>query len=150
PPRDAYGRPSFRRVLREVARVWTEERDRVKAAAAAIGERLGAVLAGEAASGEPAPELLVGALEALAQVYDPRHGGFGGAPKFPNVGALAFLLDCALESGGVPKSAPGPGGREQADRGRAMLVHTLRAMSDGGIHDQLGGGFHRYATDAQW
>ncbi len=138
PPRDGYGRPSYRRVLREVARVWREERSRVAEAAGAVRERLAASLEGEAAPGELRPDLVDAGVEALARVYDARRGGFGGAPKFPAVGSLALLLDRAAEPGRASGSAA------------AMVRDTLVAMVAGGIHDQLGGGFHRYATDARW
>jgi uncharacterized protein YyaL (SSP411 family) len=136
PPEDRFGRPSFRRVLREVARVWTEERDRAAEAAAGIRERLTAYASAEVAAGEPAADLVDAAVEEWAGSFDFRWGGFGRAPKFPNAGALELLLDRWLEDG-----------TEWAGR---IVMETLRAMARGGIHDQLGGGFHRYATDARW
>ena len=136
PPEDAHGRPSFRRVLREVARVWTDERNRAEQAAAAVTERLTQTLAAEAAAGPLEPGLLDQAEDAFTQSYDPRHGGFGGAPKFPSTGGLAFLLDRWLDGG--------------AALNRDMVETTLGAMVSGGIHDHLGGGFHRYSTDARW
>ena len=147
PPEDAHGRPSFRRVLREVARVWSEERHRVEDAASAIRERLQVVLTGEAAAGELKEEMLDDAVASLSRVYDDRNGGFGGAPKFPNAGALGLLLDRWLESETVETGGELAGGRRRVHR---MLDHTLRAMADGGMFDQLGGGFHRYSTDARW
>ena len=136
PPVAAHGRPSFRHVLREVARVWREEQPRALEAAAHIGERLTAAAEAEAAPGEPRQSLLDDALEELAQSFDFRHGGFGQAPKFPNAGALDLLLDNYLETG-TPWS------------GR-IVEETLDAMIAGGFNDQLGGGFHRYSTDARW
>ena len=136
PPEDAYGRPSFRRVLREVARVWSEDRERAEQAAGAIGERLDRMLTGEAAAGEPHEGLIEDGVRALVESYDGRHGGFGDAPKFPNVGSLALLLDRWVDTA--------------EDRLLDMLRQTLMSMGDGGIHDQLGGGFHRYSTDARW
>jgi uncharacterized protein YyaL (SSP411 family) len=73
--------------------------------------------------------------------YEPRHGGFGRAPKFPRETLLELILRW-LESS--------PGELKQANRVQQMLTHTLDAMAYGGIRDQLGGGFHRYSTDAQW
>jgi uncharacterized protein YyaL (SSP411 family) len=136
PPRDAHGRPSFRRVLREVARVWDEERDRARSVAEAVADRLATVLTGEAAPGELGDEMIGQAVDALAAVFDARHGGFGRSPKFPNVGGLGLLLDRWLDGGSTAT--------------RDMLLSTLLAMVRGGIHDQLGGGFHRYSTDARW
>lgn len=136
PPDERYGRPSFRRVLTEISRVWAEDRARAKEAAGAVRERLSQVLEGEASPGEVDPRLVDDAIEALAGVYDEAHGGFGGAPKFPNAGALLLLLDRWLAEG--------------SERARTMATDTLVAMAAGGIRDHLGGGFHRYATDARW
>jgi uncharacterized protein YyaL (SSP411 family) len=136
PPTDLPGRPSFRRVLREVARVWAADRKKVAEAAEAVRNRLATVLVGEASPGSLDPGLIDGAVDALAKVYDARHGGFGGAPKFPNAGGLGLLLDRWLDEG--------------SELARGMVEGTLGAMVEGGIHDQLGGGFHRYSTDARW
>ena len=136
PPAPAHGRPSFRHVLQEVARVWLDERPRAVEAAAQIGERLEAASGAELRSGEPQVSLLAETLEELAQSFDFRHGGFGRAPKFPNAGALDLLLDEHLDAG-TPWA-------------RRIVEETLDAMINGGFHDQLGGGFHRYSTDARW
>ncbi|MBW3553694.1 MAG: thioredoxin domain-containing protein [Gemmatimonadetes bacterium] len=137
PPEDAHGRPSFRRVLREVARVWTEERERAERAAGAVGERLAETLTAEAAPGDLDPSLLDHAVEALAEAFDFRHGGFGRAPKFPNPGGLELMLETWRES-------------EETDWARRVVEESLLAMARGGLRDHLGGGFHRYATDARW
>lgn len=136
PPEDTQGRPGFRRVLREVARVWSEERSRVRELADAINSRTATVLTGEAAAGDLGPGLIDSAVDALSKAYDPRNGGFGQAPKFPNTGALGLLLDEWLDTGSVLS--------------RDMVRTTLDAMVAGGIHDHVGGGFHRYSTDARW
>jgi uncharacterized protein YyaL (SSP411 family) len=136
PPDDRFGRPSFPRVLREVARVWREERDKATAAATHITERLDAAAGAEASAGELTPQIITDTLEELAHSFDFRHGGFGRAPKFPNAGALDLLLDEAIENG--------------TEWARRIVEDTLTAMARGGICDQLGGGFHRYSVDAQW
>jgi uncharacterized protein len=136
PPDDRYGRPSFRHVLAEVARVWREEPQRARQAASGIRERLLTYARAEATSGEPAPQLIDEPLEELAHSFDFRHGGFGRAPKFPNAGALDLLLDAHLDTG--------------SDWTLRIVRETLSAMADGGIYDQLGGGFHRYSVDARW
>mgnify|MGYP001028028572 CR=1 FL=1 len=136
PPEDVQGRPGFRRVLRKVAQVWAEERDRVRELADRISEQLESVLTGEAAAGELTPGLIDGAVDTLSKAYDPRNGGFGQAPKFPNTGALELLLDQWLDEGTM--------------LARDMVGATLDAMVAGGIHDHVGGGFHRYSTDARW
>jgi uncharacterized protein YyaL (SSP411 family) len=126
-PRD--GMPSFRQVLEAVAALWSERREDAVTAAGTLAGRLGATAAFEA-SAVPLDRALVDrALTALAETFDPRNGGFSGAPKFPPHGALELL---AVR-----------GEREMADA-------TLRAMALGGICDQVGGGFARYAVDATW
>jgi uncharacterized protein YyaL (SSP411 family) len=89
-----------------------------------------------AAKGGLQASVLDQAVQQLAATYDHANGGFGGAPKFPRPVALDFLLRAYARTGK----------REALD----MVLDTLRAMARGGIHDQLGGGFHRYSTDAQW
>ncbi|HEX7052198.1 MAG TPA: thioredoxin domain-containing protein [Longimicrobiales bacterium] len=136
PPEDGYGRPSFRRVLRELARVWREERERAVEAARSVRTRLSAYEQAESEPGTVTTELVAQGIEAFAKSFDFRYGGFGGPPKFPNAGALRLLLDHALD-----------GGEAWAQR---IVAETLTAMARGGIRDHLGGGFHRYATDARW
>jgi uncharacterized protein len=136
PPDDRYGRPSFRRVLTELARVWREEPARAAETARELAGRLDEVRRAEASPGEPDAGLVEEGVESIARTYDFRHGGFGAAPKFPNAGAVLLLLDRHLDTG---EEWPG-----------RVVRETLGAMDRGGIHDQLGGGFHRYATDARW
>ncbi|MGH7467101.1 MAG: thioredoxin domain-containing protein [Longimicrobiales bacterium] len=136
PPNDLYGRPSFRRVLGEVARVWREDRDRAMDAVRGIGERMVAFAQAEVQPGALDPQHITDTVEAFAQSFDFRFGGFGRAPKFPNAGGLQLLLDHDLDT--------------PQDWSRRMVVETLEAMALGGIYDQLGGGFHRYSVDARW
>ncbi|HEX7117528.1 MAG TPA: thioredoxin domain-containing protein [Longimicrobiales bacterium] len=136
PPEDRFGRPSFRRVLREVARVWREQPERAVESARSIRVHVSAYDQAEGAAGEVAPRIVDGAVAAFSQAFDARNGGFGGAPKFPNAGALNLLLDRYLDAG--------------VELARRIVTTTLTAMARGGIHDQLGGGFHRYATDERW
>jgi uncharacterized protein YyaL (SSP411 family) len=136
PPVDAHGRPSFTRVLREVARVWRDDRARALDAATQIGDRLAAAAGAEARAGDIDGSIVADTLEELAQNFDFRWGGFGRAPKFPNAGALDLLLDEQLDAG--------------TDWARRIVSETLHAMIAGGFHDQLGGGFHRYSVDARW
>lgn len=136
PPADAYGRPSFKRVLGEVARIWRDEPQRAREAVTSIQGRLRAYAEAEVESGAVTQDLVVHTIEELANSFDFRYGGFGRAPKFPNSGALTLLLDRYLDT--------------EADWSRRIVVETLEAMARGGIYDQLGGGFHRYATDARW
>ena len=136
PPTDQYGRPSFKRVLSEVARIWRNERTRAAEAVAGIRDRLKQYSEAETQSGNVQPQMVTDTVEALAEAFDFRFGGFGRAPKFPNPGALALLLDHHIDSG--------------AEWSGRMVRETLDAMARGGMYDQLGGGFHRYSTDARW
>lgn len=136
PPEDRYGRPSFRRVLTELARVWSEDTGRAREAARTLTERLGALGTAEADPGEVHVGLVDDVVEQLGRAFDPRYGGFGGAPKFPAAPALHLLLDRWLD--------------RDDERAERMVRGTLDGMARGGIRDHLGGGFHRYSVDARW
>ncbi|MEO8230227.1 MAG: DUF255 domain-containing protein, partial [Chloroflexota bacterium] len=146
PDEPRHGMPAFRQVLEGVARAYHEDRASVEqsgsAIVAAIAEasRLGAGGAATGAAGAGSTldrTVLAAAVAALDGSFDPRHGGWGGAPKFPQPMTIEFLLSRAVSG-------------EDDGRALAMARRTLDAMADGGIHDQLGGGFHRYATDGVW
>jgi hypothetical protein len=147
PPEDRHGRPGFPSVLRSIARGWREDRQKLED----HGENLVASLRGQMGvkrAAEPGLELAEAAsaafeacFEALHGSYDPARGGFGGAPKFPRASNLDFLFRCAAIQG-VDSDA----GREAV----AMAVPTVRRMARGGIHDHVGGGFHRYSVDEDW
>ncbi|HUF14055.1 MAG TPA: thioredoxin domain-containing protein [Longimicrobiales bacterium] len=136
PPDDRYGRPSFPRVLSEIARIWHEDREQAAGAARQVAERLSAYAGAEAGAGRLEPALVDAVVEGFAESFDFRHGGFGTAPKFPNGGALELLLDRWLDRG--------------EEWARRVVDETLRGMARGGIRDHLGGGFHRYSVDARW
>jgi uncharacterized protein YyaL (SSP411 family) len=129
PPQPRHGMPSWGQVLEAVAAAWRDRRDEIRTQSERIVERLqgGALLA---PSDDPiGPALLDEAVDQLRRLYDARHCGFGGAPKFPPASSIEFLL-----------------GQSE----REMSLDTLRAMAAGGIYDQVGGGFSRYAVDATW
>jgi len=135
PPTERFGMPSFRRVLTAVAEAYTLRKAEVLQTAAQIRE----FLARPAPSAPP--QTLTGALldeayERLARDHDPVHAGFGGAPKFPQPMLIDFLLRTSVRTG-QPLALE-------------MAMKTLTAMAEGGIYDQLRGGFHRYAVDAHW
>ena len=135
PPDGKYGRPGFRSVLEQVLNVYRTQRDRVGAQGAAIRRLLEEHL-DEAAPGPVSPALLKEAVEGIARLFDVRHGGFGSQPKFPHPVAVTFLLHRWYAEPAAPV--------------REMIDRTLVGMARGGIHDQLGGGFHRYSVDARW
>ncbi len=135
PPVDAYGRPSFKRVLLSVAQYYRDNRTEVDEAAGQLHRQL-AVLDGPTRPGALESTLLTTGIVSIRQAFDPTHGGFGGAPKFPHPSTVELLLRQYART------------REGALLD--MVTRTLQKMARGGIHDQLGGGFHRYATDEHW
>jgi uncharacterized protein len=159
PPADAHGRPGFQSILKAIGKAWGENRAGLEAEAARViglmreqsraegGESQpwpaaaeeDRVLSARIASG--APEAFDRCLEELAGGFDRENGGFGGAPKFPRCSNLSFLFRCAGLQG-----LDSDNGRESV----RMASETLRAMARGGIHDAVGGGFHRYSVDAAW
>jgi len=136
PDEPRHGMPSFRQILEGVDHAWREERAEVEAA----GGRLvtGLIEQGRLQAGpdDPSDDLLEAATEAIEAAFDPVNGGWGGAPKFPQPMILEYLLRRYIANGiELPES---------------IARRSLDAMDEGGIHDQLGGGFHRYSTDARW
>jgi uncharacterized protein YyaL (SSP411 family) len=136
PPRSQWGRPGFADLLREMARLWREERERVERAAEGVMGQLGTARADAGREGVPGTEALDAARDDLLASHDRRHGGFGGAPKFPRPSELLFLL----------REHRRTGDRASLD----AVARTLRAMAAGGVRDHVGGGFHRYSVDAEW
>ncbi len=137
PPVRRYGRPGLTEVLASALEAYRTRRDEV--------ERVAGNWAGAAEAALPAPSgpavddpdvALRQASDAILAAYDAKRGGFGGAPKFPQAPNLSLLLRAAL--------------RLRDQKAQRALGQTLQAMARGGIHDQLAGGFHRYAVDAAW
>ena len=145
PPASRWGKPGFAELLRELERVWKDERPRVDAAAAELFDRLRLVTNSGGPSRAEAEiadvEALDVAVEQFQMAFDRRHGGFGDAPKFPRPSELLFLLreHARRARGGRGAQAP-----------LLMAAETLRAMALGGMRDHIGGGFHRYSVDAEW
>ncbi|HEY7530022.1 MAG TPA: aldo/keto reductase [Gemmatimonadota bacterium] len=135
PPEDRWGRPGFPTVLRSVADAWREGRGAVRETARRLTEHL-------RRAARPAPPSGVGleeigaAVAALARDFDPVHGGFGPAPKFPPASALGLLLRHHRRTGD--------------EHALAMVRRTLDGMAAGGIRDHVAGGFCRYSTDERW
>ncbi len=138
PPEDRDGVPGFATMLRRLAGAWHDQRQHVLEQADRVAEAVRHVSSGDhlrtrARLGQDGIDR---AIEHYRRAFDPRAGGFGGAPKFPPHGALRLLLAEHVRHG-------------EAELLR-MATRTLDAMSAGGIHDHVGGGFHRYSTDAAW
>ncbi len=136
PPEPRYGMPGFRQLLQAIAEAWRERRREMESA----GDRLADALKRSAAL-RPADTVLTAqvldkAAQNLMRSLDPYEGGFGDAPKFPQPMNLDFLLQSWRRTGD--------------ERQRKAVTYTLAKMARGGIYDQLGGGFHRYSTDARW
>jgi uncharacterized protein len=137
PPDARYGRPSFLQLLEQIANLWRERKMEIAASADELHARLELVTARDAKENSPlTPAVLRHALEQFKAAYDSTNGGFGGAPKFPQPSIPAFVLRAAKRFG--------------EDAAAKMVLHTCDKMAAGGIHDQLGGGFARYAVDAEW
>jgi uncharacterized protein YyaL (SSP411 family) len=139
PPEDRFGRPGFRTLLGQLARIWREQRKEVEGQAVQISEALRRMSASVRRTGEGSElsrEPIQRAIDELKRAFDRRRGGFGGAPKFPPHGSLRLLVE-------EYRRASEPELLE-------MLTRTLDAMAQGGMHDQVGGGFHRYSTDEEW
>ena len=132
PPEASAGMPSFRQVCEALAEAWAERRDEVVGSAATIAEQLAGAVAVAPVPEDETPPTARDTLEVLGDSYDMVHGGFGRAPKFPP----AMVLDALLVKGD-PTSLD-------------MAQLTCETMARGGIHDQIGGGFHRYSVDAGW
>jgi uncharacterized protein YyaL (SSP411 family) len=132
PPSDRYGMPGFPKILQAVWEAYRARRAEVDAQSSEMTRAIAEAATGAMPAPQPGaltPALLAGAREKLVARFDDEHGGFGHRPKFPSTMSLDVLL-----RGG--------------DRGR--FARTLDAMRAGGIHDHLGGGFHRYSTDERW
>jgi uncharacterized protein YyaL (SSP411 family) len=137
PDSDRHGMPSFRRICEAIAEAWRDRRAEVTAQSeqltAALAEE---VLRIEVQPGEISTELLERAFAGVRSQFEPRYGGFGRAPKFPQAMTIDFLCHAYV--------------RNRSDETRTMITTTLDAMAAGGIHDQLAGGFARYSTDDTW
>ncbi|MEM9071219.1 MAG: thioredoxin domain-containing protein [Myxococcota bacterium] len=138
PPRDGArgSRQGFLTILRELDRRYREEPAAVVAEAQGLSQQIQAMSAPRPPSGVPDVRPLVATARWLARSYDERLGGFGRAPKFPQPSRVLLLLRYHRRTGDA--------------RALEMASATLRAMAAGGMYDHVGGGFHRYSTDARW
>ena len=137
PPEARHGRPSFLQLLEQIAGLWRERKMEIVASADELHARLELIVARDAKESTPlAPQTLHRAVETFKEAFDPVNGGFGDAPKFPQPSIPALVLRTAK--------------RFRDAEAERMVLHTCDQMAAGGIHDQLGGGFARYAVDAEW
>src|SRR5262245_54934870 len=135
PPDDRWGRPGFPNLLKKIAEAWETDSTALTSQARQLTERL----KNELKTVSPvsvSTSVLDEAVIQFRENFDERHGGFGGAPKFPPSAGLSFLLRCYRRTG--------------ENRTLQMVTRTLDAMAAGGIYDHIGGGFARYSTDERW
>ena len=136
PPRDTHGIPGFKTVLDSLNSAYYKQRDEIENATDNIIKLIHKNADHANFHGKPSQEDLDRAFSILSKEFDPIYGGFGGAPKFPQPMILSFLLRYHYSTNNVDALR--------------MVEFTLKRMAYGGIYDQLGGGFHRYSTDAKW
>jgi len=136
PPTPRYGMPSFQQILTSIAEAYRDRRDEILRSAVDILGELRRVTVTDTSSTGFSSELLDNAFENFSRTFDAKNGGFGGAPKFPPAMSLEFLLRYWQRTGNK--------------RAIEIVKTTAVKMANGGIYDQLGGGFHRYSVDAVW
>ena len=155
PPQDHYGRPSFRRVLLSIANAYKEKHGDVVEQAAMVENAIVQAESFHGRGGHVSVKVIEAIQESAVKMFDPMHGGFGSAPKFPHPSALDLLI----ERFGRVASRPGRTGQPMAavptpandnSELRNLIVSTLTHMANGGVYDQLAGGFHRYSVDERW
>jgi uncharacterized protein len=136
PPEDAMGRPGFKRILLGIADAFKTRRAAVDSSAKALEEAVAKAVVFHTARGEFDAGVVDSVVESALHLFDEAHGGFGGAPKFPHSSAIDLLLE-----------------RYQSSRDPRLLhvvEGTLTGMAEGGVYDQMAGGFHRYSVDERW
>ncbi|MBC8040899.1 MAG: thioredoxin domain-containing protein, partial [Opitutaceae bacterium] len=148
PPEDRHGRMGFPSLLRAIVQAWTNDREKLLAESTRVIASLTEYHVARRSEAGAAVDLHDSGGEAFEKGYqyfnenfDASNGGFGGAPKFPRASNLNFLLRAAVIQGVDTES-----GREAIN----MVATTLRKMAGGGLHDHVGGGFHRYSVDEAW
>jgi uncharacterized protein len=136
PPDSRHGRAGFLQVLQQIQKLWETRKQDIAGSAGEMHDRMQQLGRTTESVTHLTPELLRAAGLLFKSAYDSRHGGFGGAPKFPQPSQPLFLLRYGKRFGD--------------DEAVQMVLHTCNRMAAGGIRDQLGGGFSRYSVDAEW
>ena len=131
-----WGQPGFPEVLEKIAELWKSDREKILSSSNNLTQRLSQYMTVEGRSAAPDPQALENGFKSFRDSYDSSLGGFGRAPKFPMPVNHNFLLRYY--------------GRTKEKKTLEMVIHTLKEMAKGGIYDHMGGGFHRYSTDAKW
>ncbi|MGO9520037.1 MAG: thioredoxin domain-containing protein [Candidatus Korobacteraceae bacterium] len=136
PPDDRWGRPSFKKILLAIADAYRERRDEVLKSA---DETMNMLAGAEGFAGRKtdfSPRIVGIMVQSALPIFDEKYGGFGSAPKFPHPAALDLLMDWYV--------------RTREERVATVITTTLTRMAQGGVYDQLAGGFHRYSVDERW
>jgi hypothetical protein len=136
PPNDGYGRPSFKRVLLSIAAAYKEKNGDVMEQAKMVESSIAQAESFAGRSGRISTSIIAAIQESAFKMFDPENGGFGQAPKFPHPSALDLLIEQYARTGD--------------ENLRGMITTTLEHMANGGVYDQLAGGFHRYSVDEGW
>jgi uncharacterized protein len=136
PPDDQMGRPGFRRILLAISEAFEKRRGEVDKSAKALEEAVAKAEIFHGARGKFDARVVDAVVDAAVKRFDPAHGGFGDAPKFPHSSTIDLLLE----------RQKWPGGESL----QAIIEKTLDGMAAGGFADQVGGGFHRYSVDERW
>ena len=154
PPEERYGQPAFTKVLERIARAWKEDHDKIVEQGSKIVEALRESQSAAPGEGKIDGSVADAAYRQIDRSYDPKEGGFGNAPKFPRPVTLNFLTRFyAREVGhasGLPSADNASGTHALPSKALDMTLFTLRKMAAGGMHDHIGGGFHRYSVDRYW
>src|SRR6266404_3931171 len=143
PPADAYGRPSFKRVLLSIAQAYREKHGEVLEQAQLIESAISRAESFSGGGGKVSATVTDAIVESARKMFDDVNGGFGAAPKFPHPAALDLVMDQYVRTGSSND-------RAENQELRTIFVHTLEKMARGGVYDQLAGGFHRYSVDERW
>ncbi len=138
PPSDAYGRPSFKRVLLSIAAAYREKHGEVLEQARMVESAISRAESLSAGEGKASAAVIGAIVESARQMFDAANGGFGNAPKFPHPAALDLVMDQYVRT------------QESDEELHTIFVRTLEKMARGGVYDQLAGGFHRYSVDERW
>jgi uncharacterized protein YyaL (SSP411 family) len=136
PPDDHYGRPSFKRVLLSISDAYREKNGDVMEQSQMVESAISRAESMAGARGDFSPDVINAILQAAVKMFDPNHGGFGNAPKFPHSSAIDLIIAQYVRTGN--------------EELREVFTTTLEKMANGGVYDQLAGGFHRYSVDEHW
>jgi len=156
PPEDRYGQPAFQKVLERIAIAWKQDHDKLVEQGGKIVEALREFQSTATIEGKLDGSILDAAYQQLDRSFDPKEGGFSSAPKFPRPATLNFLTRFYARSCGIGFQPISGEHRQDADatadgkHALDMALFTLRKMAAGGMHDHIGGGFHRYSVDRYW